>query len=130
MLRRESTSSLLCLTCIKGPLTSKPRLTIKLDNLASEQIRTNVRTYVRTYVRSNLARQERNLIAEESFKDSSTYFPDASHLVRTYLFVRKYKSILSLPCLSVEGIIHGRADIPLLTLSLEAYKESRQIGST
>ena len=31
--RREFTSSLLCLTCTKGPLTSKPRLTIKLDNL-------------------------------------------------------------------------------------------------
>ena len=49
-----------------------------------------------------------------------------NNLTSTYLFVRKYKSSLSLPCLSVEGIIHGRADIHFLTLSLEAYKESRQ----
>ena len=33
-------------------------------------IRDSLRTYVRTYVQSNLARPERNLIAEGSFKDS------------------------------------------------------------
>ena len=57
-------------------------------------------------------------------------------VARTYLFVRKYKSSLSLPCLRAcvrtyvltitisIRIIHGRADI-ILTL-VEALKESRQ----
>ena len=38
--RREFTSCLPCLYMCDGFLTSKPRLTVKLDNLASEQIRT------------------------------------------------------------------------------------------
>ena len=52
-------------------------------------------------------------------RTTSTYIcPDAFYLADIILNLRKLRS---------ERIIHGRADIiPLLTLSLEAYKESRQ----
>ena len=130
VLRREFTSSLFCLTCTNnGLLTSNSRLTIKLDNLTSkEQIRTYLYLFVRTtdrigtriiHGRADGLTFKLDSNPERNLTPPSTYLPDASHHARPERnLIGERRRI---------RIIHGRADIILLTLSLvEAYKESRQ----
>ena len=92
------TKLLLCLC--DGFLSSKPRSTTKLDNLTSR----------RAFERSNLARLKRNLTTPK----------------RMIIHGQADILILILSLEASEPFTSTCRYIPLLTLSLEAYKESRQ----
>ena len=129
-----------CKTCTKGPLTSKPRLTIKLDNLASEQIRTYL--LCPTYGRTTCFLRR---LCFGSYLSVHSRPPSKIGSLDKLLTAKRLR-------LTMERLIHGLGTLDKLrqscfwpsqqrskrlsistcryillsTLSLEAHKESRQ----